>query len=67
MSLNSTNRNFPGNERPAIGFVSKMKQNYLDSRSKKVQRHPHNKENMMDETKSEEVRQVADRRNIKVQ
>ena len=44
-----------------------MKQNYLDSRTKKAQRHPHNKENRVDETKGDEVRQVADRRNIKVQ
>ena len=44
-----------------------MKQNYSDSRTKKAQRQPQNKENIMDETKTKEVRQVADRRNIKVQ
>ena len=44
-----------------------MKQNYLDSRSKKVLRHPHNKENAIEESKGDEVRQVADRRNIKMQ
>ena len=44
-----------------------MKQNYLDSRTKKAQRHLNNKENRVDETKSDEARQVADRRNIKVQ
>ena len=44
-----------------------MKQNYLDSRSKKVQRHPYNKENMTEESKGNEMRQVADRRNIKMQ